>query len=369
MALHGRVDQFGMIATLASWRPRVQIPPRPPDTALATCFMDSHPRPPQLRCPRSVDRWGRLQPETRGKLARLFSVLDGKKAERTIQDYLEALIRTAEALGSLDDSQKVADFLSKSPIKWVRKHGMAGYNHYVKVFKLPMPFYDFQRDPRRQLPRIPPEKTLQASIVACRRLKWQAYFRLLYETGARPSEPFVMKVRDANMEDCKVRLGTFKHSGYTSERELPISELLSAQLQTLATGKDAEEWLFTKTTRPKEPLVYKQAQDVMTSIKRQLKQAGYSIEGLRLHIYRHAFGTRTYQSTKDLALTAQALGHRNIEDTMIYIHLRPDQPRRYDVTRMELGDKEGIVRQIAEGWEIAVQTPMEIYFRRPRWVP
>jgi hypothetical protein len=25
----GRVDQLGMIATLASWRPRVQIPPRP----------------------------------------------------------------------------------------------------------------------------------------------------------------------------------------------------------------------------------------------------------------------------------------------------------------------------------------------------
>ncbi len=26
----GRVDQSGMIATLASWRSRVQIPPRPP---------------------------------------------------------------------------------------------------------------------------------------------------------------------------------------------------------------------------------------------------------------------------------------------------------------------------------------------------
>ena len=26
----GRVDQFGMIAALASLRPRVQIPPRPP---------------------------------------------------------------------------------------------------------------------------------------------------------------------------------------------------------------------------------------------------------------------------------------------------------------------------------------------------
>ena len=29
MVLFGRVDQSGMIATLASWRPRVQIPPRP----------------------------------------------------------------------------------------------------------------------------------------------------------------------------------------------------------------------------------------------------------------------------------------------------------------------------------------------------
>ena len=29
--LFGRVDQLGMIATLASWRPRVQIPSRPPN--------------------------------------------------------------------------------------------------------------------------------------------------------------------------------------------------------------------------------------------------------------------------------------------------------------------------------------------------
>jgi len=31
--------------------------------------------------PQSVDRWGRLQPETRGKLLRLFAILDGKKAK------------------------------------------------------------------------------------------------------------------------------------------------------------------------------------------------------------------------------------------------------------------------------------------------
>jgi integrase len=310
-----------------------------------------------------------LQPEVKGKLLRVFAELDGKKAERTVQNYMEALIRIAEVLESLDDAQKVANFLARSSVKWIRKHGIAAYNHYVRIFKLPMPFYDFQRDPRRQLPKIPPEKTLQASIVACRRLKWQAYFRLLYETGARPSEPFKMHVNDVDFENCKVRFGTLKNSGYTAERELPISELLAAQLKTLATGKDSSEWLFTKTTKPKEPLNYKQAQDVMTSIKRQLKQAGYSVEGLRLHIYRHAFGTRIYQLTKDLALTSQALGHRNIEDTMIYIHLRPDQPRRFDVESCAIQDKEAISRYLAEGWELALQTTETVYFKRPRWIP
>ncbi|MGQ9507517.1 MAG: tyrosine-type recombinase/integrase [Candidatus Bathycorpusculaceae bacterium] len=191
--------------------------------------------------------------------------------------------------------------------------GMAAYNHYVRIFKLPVPTYEFPRDTRKQLPKIPPEKTLQASIVACRRLKWQAYFRLRYETGARPSEPFNMRVRDINLEVGKVRLGTAKGSGYTQERELPISELLVAQLQKLTAHKNPEDFVFTKTTKPKEPLTYHYAEQVMRKIRNQLRTAGYSVEGLRLHIYRHAFGTRTYQLTKDLALTAQALGHRRIK--------------------------------------------------------
>jgi len=344
---------------LASWRPRVQIPPRPPDTALVE----------RLSCPKSVDRWSKLEPETRGKLLKLFVALDGKKNERTVEDYLEALIRAAEALGSLDNVQRTADWLSRSKVKWIRKHGMAGFNHYVRIFKLPQPTYEFKRDPRRQLPRLPPEKTLKASIVVARRLKWQAYFRLLYECGPRPSEPFKVKVRDVYFEKQMIRLGTLKGSGYTAQRELPISPLLTEQLRTLTEGKGPDEWVFTKTTKPKEPLTYKQALDVMTAIRKQMRQAGYSTENLRLGIYRHAFGTRIYNATKDLALTARALGHRDIQDTMIYIHLRPEEPRRYDVECFSVKDKEAITLKIAEGWEIALQTPELVYFKRPRWVP
>lgn len=75
-----------------------------------------------------------------------------------------------------------------------------------------------------------------------------------------------------------------------------------------------------------------------------------------------------YFATEDLALVSRALGHKNLETTMIYIHLRPDQPRRYDVISLALGDDDNS-QKIAEGWELALQTPEKIYFRRPRWVP
>ena len=85
----------------------------------------------------------------------------------------------------------------------------------------------------------------------------------------------------------------------------------------------------------------------MTRVRAQLKQAGYNVRGLNLYVYRHAFATRQYAATKDLVLVQRSLGHRHIEDTMIYIHLHPDQIKRYDVLRLEISDKDGIAKQMS----------------------
>ena len=37
--------------------------------------------------------------------------------------------------------------------------------------------------------------------------------------------------------------------------------------------------------------------------------------------FRHYFATMTYHKTKDILYTQQALGHKNIQNTMVYIHL------------------------------------------------
>lgn len=107
----------------------------------------------------------------------------------------------------------------------------------------------------------------------------------------------------------------------------------------------------------------------MVKIRTQLKGAGYNVKGLILYAYRHAFATRLWHATKDLPLVSRSLGHRSVETTMRYIHLQPDQPRRYDVENCSINDKPAISRFLAEGWELALQTTDTIYFKRPRWVP
>jgi integrase len=290
-------------------------------------------------------------------------------SERTLKYYNEVLCRLALKGADLDD---VAAMEKLIPLEKEVQAVIAAYRHYCRFHRLPMPEIRVHIDRRRKLPKIPPEKTLQASLVVPRRFKWQAYFRLLYETGARPSEPFSLTPRivEPLLEKQLVRLGTAKGSGDTTERELPISPLLTSQLKKLCMEQpDPDGPIFHQTKNPHKPLCYHAAERVMAHVRNQLKNAGYPIQGLRLHVYRHAFATRQYHQTQNLALVSRMLGHTNIETTMIYIHLQPDQPRRFDVESCGVHDKEGIAKYIAEGWELALQTKETVFFKRPRWVP
>jgi len=183
----------------------------------------------------------------------------------------------------------------------------AAYRAYCKLHRLPVPQFNAYRDHRRQLPRIPSERVLQASLAIPRSPTWRTYWRLLYETGPRPSEPFDMRVRDVDLETEKVRLGTLKYGGDVAQRELLISPLLSAMLRELIHGKKSDDFVFSMKTDPSRPLFYHRAEKVMEKVRRQLRSAGYDVQGLRLHIYRHAFRTRLYTATRDLSLVQRSL--------------------------------------------------------------
>ena len=312
--------------------------------------------------------WLELDAETKGRILETIMALRHKLTERTLRNYMEGLTRLAVLSGDLDNVAVCEKVIGGLKPYW-RDAAAAAYRHYCKRHRLREPIYLFKRDHRRKVPRIPPLETLKASIAVPRRAYWRAYFRLLYETGARPSEALELQVRDLDLEGCMVWLGSKKGSGYTDRRQLPISELLAGMLRELVKGRPPEAWVFPMKTDPSRHYAYRDAERMMRAIRNRLRAAGYDVQGLRLHIYRHAFGSRLYAETRDLMLVAKALGHRDLRSTMIYIHLQPETPRRYDVVSLLLSEVEAISRYLSEGWEVALQTEERVWLRRPKWAP
>jgi len=335
-----------------SW---VQIPPPAPRQSART---------PGKR----AGRWEKVTPSMKGRILQVLMTYKNRLTVRTLQDYGDALTRLVVEIKDLDEVDRAGKAISSLKGHWLES-SIAAYRLYCKVHRLPEPEFTVRREHRRQLPRIPPERTLQASLAVVQARRWKAFFRLLYEAGARPSEPFYLRVRDVDSETDKVRLGTLKFGGDTTERDIPISPLLSAMLRELTKGQNPEDYVFGLKTDPRRPMGYTRAERVMRAVRKQLRDSGYDVQGLRLHAYRHAFATRLYTATRELPLVQRSLGHKDLRSTMIYIHIQPATPRLYDVQVHDVKDEPGISGAIGEGWEKALQTTDKVWFRRPRWVP
>ena len=313
--------------------------------------------------------WEELDAETRGRILKVGLELRRYLKPVTVRHYVSALVMLA-SLGNLDrveEMERLIDALDYSPGHLLNIR--AAYRHYCRIYRLPEPQFRRRLDRRRRLPRLPDEETLKMSLAIPRYRIWRAYLRLLYETGARPSEALRLRVRDVDLKAHRVRLGTLKMAGYTDARILPISPRLTGLLEALMKEKEPHHYIFSQRGDPSKPRRYSQAEAMIRHVKRHLIEAGYpEAELLTLYSYRHAYATRLYRETGDLALVQRALGHRDLSTTMIYLHVQPlETPRYYDVVHLSVDEADEIARLLSEGWEVALQTESRVWLRRRRW--
>jgi len=351
-----------MIATLARWRSRVQIPPGP---------RDREPLKRGLRARWARD-WERLRNlDVKGRILRLGLELRDRVSPRTLYYYLRFLCRLellCEEHGITIDDVDEASRLVKWLPGWLVRSGSPGYHHYCRLYRLPEPRFEVRWDKRAVLPRLPPIETFQAALAVPRSLKWRAYLRLLYETGARPQEALHLRVRDLNLREGYVILGTAKGSGWLRSRRLPISPRLQAMLRELIKNRGPDDPVFPRRHAPGLPARYNEAERLMrVHIRPALEAAGLETEGLTLYAFRHLYASRLYAETGDLLLVARSLGHRDVKTTTRYIHLQPGSPRRYEVRHLPLEAADEIAELLSQGWEVALKTESRVWLRRPRW--
>lgn len=118
-------------------------------------------------------------------------------------------------------------------------------------------------------------------------------------TGARANEVLNIRAQDL-LPDQSIHIRGLKNS---NDRNVPIPEWLVQDLNKIAsTTTGSDDYVFQISYRR-----FKQIWD------------GYKLTHHKLHATRHTFAVRLYKRTRDLFLVKAALGHVDLENTLVYL--------------------------------------------------
>ena len=138
--------------------------------------------------------------------------------------------------------------------------------------------------------------------------------QLSLETGLRPVELMNLKVKDIDISQRLVYPTTAKNG---ASRTLKISNQLATTLQEhiIREKLNPNDKLFKGT-----PVRYgKEYRATRNCLARKLKDP--TIQTIRLYDFRHYFATMLYHKTRDILFVKTQMGHKRIENTMIYTQL------------------------------------------------
>jgi integrase len=251
----------------------------------------------------------RNEQESRGKIIEHgFWMQKEGYAESTISRRIRLLGTLVNKGANLQDPESVKETIAKQA-NWATKTKEIAVETYDCFIKMQgktwsKPIYQSVR----KLPFIPTEEELNNLIAGCNR-KTATFLQLLKETGMRCGEAFMLQWTDFDFENKTVNITPEKGS---DPRQLRISMRLVMMLNSLPHDKakpfDCSHRHFSRTFRVQR-----------TKIANKLKND--RILKIHFHTLRHWKATMEYAKTKDILHVMKMLGHRNIQNTLLYTQL------------------------------------------------
>jgi len=211
----------------------------------------------------------------------------------------------------VDDPTAVKKFAA-SQEKWSNAHkeGAANaYVHYVREYGLSWEKPVYKRPAR--LPNVPSTEQLNKIIADGR--KYAFVFSILPDTGLRPVELQRLLLRNIDLEKGVIYPETAKGGNARALRLLPSTLAMLKEYATKYNFSLAER-MFPSTDV---------SSHVFMRIRNRLAERLHEPELKRIRLYdlRHYFATMLYHRTKDILYVKEQLGHRRLENTLVYTHL------------------------------------------------
>lgn len=168
------------------------------------------------------------------------------------------------------------------------------------------------------LPCVPDKELIISIIDSLSNLKHKAQIALLYSSGIRVSELCRLHCQDILRSKNCIYISRSKNR---SDRYAVLSEkayqILCSYIRSYYPKAKKEDWLFPGQhagSHISEMSVY-------NTFKKQLAVLGVPSSDYNLHSLRHAFGLHLYESGADLMSVKEAMGHKCISSTTIYLTL------------------------------------------------
>ncbi|MEM3646731.1 MAG: site-specific integrase [Thermofilum sp.] len=228
--------------------------------------------------------------------------------ESTVKEYCKILRQLARGGVNLEDPEAVKEALAKSNRSGEWKALIAhAYSAYLKAKGK---HWDPPRfDVARKIPFIPLESELDALIAGCGP-KTATLLQLLKETGMRIGEALRLTWSSVDLERRVIVLNQPEKN--SNPRIFKISPRLVSMLSMLP---KSGERVF--------PTSY---ESVKTNFKNSRRRLAERLNNPRLlsisfHTFRHWKATMEYHKTKDLLHVKELLGHKNVDNTMLYIQI------------------------------------------------
>lgn len=168
------------------------------------------------------------------------------------------------------------------------------------------------------LPKVPTKAEVNSLIDSVYNPKHKAELALLYSSGIRVSELTRLKCGDIYHSRNCIYISKSKNR---SDRYAVLSEkaydLLVTYIRTFYPSAKKQDWLF-----PGQKLgSHIHQQSVYNTFKKWLSVLGLSDLGYTLHSLRHGFGLHLYESGTDIMTIKEAMGHKSLSSTSVYLTL------------------------------------------------
>ena len=238
---------------------------------------------------------------------------------RTVEDFARHFNRPPDRLGPRHIREYQVELFQKRKLSpgsvAVRLAALRFF--YIKTLKKSWSIADtpYPRKAHR-LPTILSREEVAQLLHAARTPSERILLMTLYATGARNAEVTHLKISDIDSQRMVVHIRGGKGR---KDRDVMLSPVLLTALRThwRFYHRKSSTWLFPSNYRQDRPIDTK---TVWYACQKAAQRAGLQ-KRVHPHTLRHCFATHLYEAGTDLRAIQVLLGHADLKDTLIYVHL------------------------------------------------